>query len=159
MVLVVTEGDYLSLSEIGDASFKEQRCSISIALCDWAGNPALFGHTPMLNSSPRFPCYGPGLTFRHDLWPRLCPWILAALCQRGFGNLLESGRVLRWHSRAGIRFVSHPNELCVWGGSALEPLLTLRCQMESQLTVRLYLSFPFVLCFSFNMISTRETYQ
>ena len=31
MVLVVTEGDYLSLSEIGDASFKEQRCSISIA--------------------------------------------------------------------------------------------------------------------------------
>lgn len=34
MVLVVTEGDYPSLSEIEDASFKEQRCNISIALCD-----------------------------------------------------------------------------------------------------------------------------
>lgn len=28
-----------------------------------------------------------------------------------------------------------------------------------QLTVRLYLSFPFVLCFRFQVISTRETYQ
>ena len=79
MVLVATEGDYLSLSEIGDASFKGQWCSISITLCDWAGNPALFGHTPMLNSSPCSPRYGPGLTFHNDLgWPRLWPWILAA---------------------------------------------------------------------------------
>ena len=44
-------------------------------------------------------------------------------------------------------------------GSALELVLVLLYQMESQLTVRLYLSFPFVLCFSFQVISTRETYQ
>lgn len=38
--------------------------------------------------------------------------------------------------------------------------LVLLCQMESQRTILLlYLSFPFVLCFSLKMISTRETYQ
>lgn len=43
--------------------------------------------------------------------------------------------------------------------SALTSLVLL-CQMESQpIILLLYLSFPFGLCFSLKMISTRENYQ